>query len=208
MSKPIIFNNFNLTGVSDNKYQGDGFYNIVGLDIHSDPATLIVSQKLVTESATPNEPCIIKTFSNGHTYYFSTSSGKIWMRDSSTGVVTLIYTTVASGGTHGCCGAYEYKSNIYWATNQRLHYIATSSAAVAWVPGAGLNWKNLNTTSYHHMAEVNDVLYIGDAGYVSQVDTGVFTANAIDIPTKYLVRCLCKYGTDLVIAAYDANFIS
>ena len=106
MVNQIIIQNAILGGLADSKYIGiaNSLHKIVGFDLHSEPGIMKVHQKLKRDSdgaAVVNEfikvaiPC-----SNGETYLFSSTSGKVWAR-SSAGVYRLAYTTVPTPARPG-----------------------------------------------------------------------------------------------------------
>src|SRR4030042_1227099 len=106
----IPIDNFNLGGLADSKYSGEKYslYRLIGFDLHSTPGVLKVAQKLTKDSgATVDEfvKCQV-TSSNGNTYHFSSTSGKIWERTNA-GVWSLVYTTSPAVGDAGCLGAAE-----------------------------------------------------------------------------------------------------
>lgn len=202
----LIFNNPILGGLSTNKYIGkaNSFHKIVGLDIFSEPGIITPAQAL-KEETTVNEKAIILCSSNGAQYFFSQSSGKIWMREYSTGTYTLVHTTVPTSGDASCFGVCEYNGYIYWATATYLHKIASGNAtASTWSTGMTQNWQAI-TSSVHPMVEVNSVLYIATGNTVAQVDNVTFTASKLTLPYGYSTTCLCKFGTDLVIGAQYTN---
>jgi hypothetical protein len=97
----IQISNFNLGGLSDSKFQGtpNSNYRLVGMDLHSTPGVLKVAQKLTKDSGSTVDEfvkCQVSS-SNGNTYHFSSTSGKIWERTSA-GVWSLVYTTSPTGG--------------------------------------------------------------------------------------------------------------
>lgn len=206
----VTLGNFNRGGLSDSRWSGvpDSYYRMVGLDPHSTPGLLNVAQKLTKVSSTTITAFCkeVVTSSNGFIYWFSSTDGKIWQQTPSDDTFTLIYTTVAGAGAHGCLGACEYQGYIYWATQSRLHRILASGndTAAEWTSNVALNWATFTRTDdiFHPMLEVNQVLYIGDANYVAQVDAGSFTANALDIKTPLRIRALGQIGTDLLIGTW------
>lgn len=206
LPEPILFNKFNAVGVGHNKYS-DAYHKIVGLDIHTDPGALIVAQALVKDSADINEPCLTLFCTNGNSYHFSTSTGKIWQRDPS-GVVVLVYTTVPTSGSPACVGVDEYQSYIYWATSGFLHRIPVSNATGVWSTGLAPNWDTFINATEHPMKEVNDVLYMTDGDKIDQVDAGAFTSNAFDLPVRYQATCLCRDGTNLVIGTKQSSLLA
>ena len=211
----IPIDNFNLGGLSDSKFSGAKYslYRLVGWDLHSTPGVLKVAQKLTKDSGTTVTEfvkCQV-TSSNGYTYHFSSTSGKIWERTDA-GVWSLVHTTVPGAGIAGCSGAAEYQGYIYWATQSRLHRILASSAkgSAQWTANKVLNWATFTNTdpSFHPMIEQNMVLYIGDANLLAQVDEGVFTADALDIKTPLRIKCLGKIGTDVLLGTYVDDHIT
>lgn len=214
MEKPIEISKFNLGGLADSKFSGikNSLYKMIGLDPHSIPGLLKVAQKLTKDSgSTVTELCKVGVnSSNGIQYWFSSTSGKIWQNKN--GTYTLVYTTAPAAGLAYCTGAYEYQGYIYFATQSRLHRIATASAdgAANWTANIALNWKTFSVTDalFHPMVEQNLVLYIGDGNYVAQVDAGTFSANALDIKTPLRIKSLGKFGTDLLIGTYTADTVT
>lgn len=208
----VELTNFNMGGLADSAWSGvsDSYYKLVGLDLHSTPGLLKVAQKLTKDSGTTvTEFCkVAVACSNGEQYWFSSTSGKIWARNSS-GSWRLVYTTSPTSGSAACLGAMEYDGYIYWATENYLHRIAVSSAtAGTWSPAA--NWANFSNgdNEFHPMEIQNGVLYIGDGNYVAQVDSGVFSANALNLESKYRISALGKIYTDLLIGTYTSDSVS
>ena len=186
---PIIWNG-NFRGIGDSKWNSleGAFYKSVGIDGHSTPGLLKVSQALTKDSgSTVDALCRVRVAaSNGYTFWFSYTSGKIWAR-ASAGTWTLAYTTVAGAGASGCLGAMEYNGFIYWATQSRLHRVTIAGADDDWAAGAvSLNWATFTNTDaeFHPMAIQDNRLFIGDAFFVAEVnESGTFTANSLDIKT-------------------------
>lgn len=200
----IIIQNPVLGGISDGKYLGiaNSLHKIIGFDLHGEPGVIKVHQKLKKESATTIDslPKNAVVCSNGETYLFSSTSGKIWRRKSNA-TYELAYTTVPTSGAAGCSGAKEYNGYIYWATQNYLHRIAIADALTAtWVPGAGLNWQAFTNgdADYHPMEIVNGVLYIGDKNYIAQVDDATFSAKANDIVLPFRICALGQRLTEIL----------
>lgn len=207
----IAFRDFNLGGVSDSKYQGtkNSSFRMVGYDIHSAPGLLKVNQKMTKDSSTTiDEFCKVGIqATNGIRYWFSSESGDIWQ--DKTGTYTKVYTTVPTSGSAACVGAYEYQGYIYFATEDYLHRIATADAdgSSEWTANAAPNWEAFDNgnASHHPMAEVNQVLYVGDGYNIAQVDAGTFTGNALDLSTDRVVTAMVKMGTQLLVGASITN---
>jgi hypothetical protein len=115
----ITLKDFNLGGQADSDFQGaaNSLARIVGWDLHSEPAIMKVSQALTEESGgTVDELCkVVVECSDGNSYWFSSSSGKIWKRTDA-GVWSLVSTN-AQGS---CLGAFEHNGFIYYATAEYL----------------------------------------------------------------------------------------
>lgn len=200
-------------GQADSKFSGilGSFAECVGVDGHSSPGVLKVQQKLTKDSGSTVDAFVKISIaaSNGYTFYFSSTSGKIWAR-SSGGTWTLAYTTVAAAGGHGCLGAKEQNGYIYWATESRLHRIAIANADDTWA-SVDLDWATFTKTDTEfHPMEIQDLtLFIGDGNQVAEVsDAGVFTANVLDINTPLRIKTLYAYDTDLLIGTFIANTVN
>ena len=213
---PVYLDNFNQGGLSDSKWSGKKYSQskLVGFDPHLVPGLLKTAQKMTKYSGTTIDEFCKETVAsaNGINYWFSSTSGKIWQDKA--GTITLVYTTSAAAGTHGCSGAFEYQGYMYWATQSRLHRIPIDSAKAdgssAWTTNAVPNWKIFSITdaSFHPMVIQNQVLYIGDGNYLAQVDAGVFSANALDIVTPLRIKSLGKLGTDVLLGTYVADTVT
>lgn len=208
----IVLDNFNLGGLSDSPHAGARYTQpyIVGMDVHSKPGVMRVAQKMTKETSgtEPDEFCEVAiACSNGASYWFSKTSGKIWKR-ATDGTWSLIYTTSPGAGTAGCLGAYEFNGYIYWATSHRLHRITVANAATWASPD--INWQTWTDTAaaYHPMIDVNGILYIGDGYQIDQVEGTTFSDSALDLPTEYDVTCLARVGTVLLIGTSIADNVN
>lgn len=198
----ILWQQFN--GISDSLFSGikNSFYKMVGLDIHSNPGSISVNQKLTKHSgSTITELCRVSlAVSDGSKIWFSYTSGKIWRE--SGGTYTLMYTTSPTAGNAGCLGAGEYNSYIYWATQSRLHRIAVADIATASWTGAVPNWQTFTKTDseFHPMVVQNASLFIGDGNLVSSVNSSAtFTASALDILNPLRIKTMEPYDIDLIL---------
>lgn len=132
----IQINEFNQGGVADSKWSGikNSLYRIIGMNLHGTPGVIQANQRMAKISAiTVDALCKeVVNCSDGNSYWFSSTTGKIFKVDSS-GVVTLVYdlsnSTVANKGALGCLGAWEYKGRIYWATEKMLNYAQINTTA-------------------------------------------------------------------------------
>ena len=208
----IDFKNFNLGGIADSDYIGgsNSMADLWGFDIHSESGVSKVNQALTKESGDIIDDLVLAGVpcSDSNTYLFGSTTGKIWKRTIA-GVYSLVATASPSSGGAGIVGAMEYMGYIYYAMEDKLGRVAV-----------GADWSTRNDdwatfsggdSLYHPMLILNLVLYIGDKNYVAQVDEGVFSDQALDMPdlsSSLRVRCLGQLGTDLLIGGYvNSNVI-
>ena len=206
-------------GLSDSRWSGfvGSFYRLVGLDFHSTPGILKVRQALAKDSgATVDTSCKVAIVaSSGETFWFSSTSGKIWRR-STGGTWLLVHTTTAGAGGHGCLGAIEHDGFIYWATESRLHRIPIANIATLahWTANAVEDWATFTNTDadFHPMVKQGTSVFIGDANFVAKVSgaTGAhaFTANALNLRSPHRVKCLIDFGIDLLIGTFIHNNVN
>jgi hypothetical protein len=205
MSNKISFKDINLGGIADSKYQGqkNAVAEMVGFDIHSEPGIMKNNQKLTKESGVLIDDLVKKILpcSNGDTFLFGSTNGKIWKRVSA-GTYTLEVTAAPAAGAVGILDAWEYQGYIYYSMQSRLGRVAVATPVV-WA-GRDDNWKTFANTDadFHPMQEVNQVLYIGDGKDLDQVDAGVYTASALDIATPLRIKSLGKIMTDILLGTF------
>jgi hypothetical protein len=139
--------------------------------------------------------------SDGNTYLFGSTTGKIWKRTSA-GAYSLEATASPAAGAVGIMDAREYQGYIYYSMESRLGRVAVGSPT-DW-SARDDNFATFTNTDdeFHPLNEVNQVLYIGDKNYVAQVDAGTFSANALDMDTKFRVKSLGRYLTDLLVGTF------
>ena len=201
----IIIKDLNLGGLADSIFQGveNSVAELVGFNIHEEPGLLKVNQALTKKSGTLIDDLVkaIVPCSDGNTYLFGSTNGKIWQRTSA-GVYSLLYTATPAAGGAGIVSAYEYQGYIYYAMQNRLGRVAV---------GAPTNWATRDDSwatfanghaTLHPMEEQNLVLYIGDVNYVAQVDAGTFSSNALDIKSPLIISSLGKILTDLLVGTF------
>jgi len=193
----VFINNINLGGISGSKYQGreNSVAKSVGIDLHSKPGVIQANWKLKKDSGATVDALVkaIVVSTDGYSYFFSSTTGKIWRRTGA-GTWSLIYTTVPTTGDAGCLGAMQYQDYIYWATENYIHRIAIGDTG-DWTSNAVANWQLLPITddTYHPMVIVDNILYIGDGYQIHQVLDGTYTANALDLITTERIRCLASF---------------
>ena len=199
----VFINNINLGGISESKYQGraNSVAKSVGIDIHTIPGVIQANWKLKKDSGTTVDALVkaIVVSTDGNSYHFSSTSGKVWRRTSA-GTWSLIYTTVPTSGDTGCLGAMEYGDYIYWATENYIHRIAVADTG-DWDANAVPNWQLLPITDdlYHPMTIIDSTLYVGDGYQVHQIADGVYTANALDIIASQRIRTLGVIDYQLLV---------
>ena len=194
-------------GLSDSPLMGikGSYAEGVGLNIHEYPHLLTVNQKLTKNSGSVvTELCKNAVNStDGSSYWFSTTTGKIWKR-TSTGTWSLIHTN-ANGA---CVGAKEWDDYIYFASNAKLGRYGPLSDSAEWTD----SWNNLTSASFHPMEVQSIYLIIGNASTVATVDdTGTFTANGtslvpfISLPSNQIIRSIRKFGGDILMGTYSTD---
>lgn len=202
----IEIKNINQGGIADSDYVGNenSVAEAVGLDIHSESGVIKVNQKLTKESGSLVDDFVKASVacSDGSTYHFGSTNGKIWKRTSA-GTWSLEATASPSAGNIGILDAKEYQGYIYYAMQSRL---GRWQIGTAWSTRND-SWATFTNTDadWHPMKIVNLVLYIGDKHFVAQVDAGTFSANALDIAQPLRIKSLGRMNTDLLIGTYVAN---
>jgi len=205
----IEIKNLNLGGIADSDYLGgeNSVAEMVGLDIHSEAGVIKVNQKLTKDSGSTVDDLVKArvSCSDGSTYHFGSTNGKIWKRTSA-GTWSLEATASPAAGSAGILDAKEYQGYIYYAMQSRL---GRWQIGTAWSTRND-SWATFTNTdaSWHPMKIVNQVLYIGDAKYVAQVDVTTFSANALDIAAPLRIKSLGKLNTDLLIGTYVADNVT
>lgn len=185
--------------VGENRSLSDqsGFFSLTNCDVHGDLGVLQNNLTLETESSTPNEDCISEILSNGDTFYFSTTSGKIWKRTAA-GVYSLVSTN--TNGAHKGCKLWQ--GYLYYATQTKLGRIteALASSESSWSSQSD-SWKTFITGgAYKPMFTIGSGLYIGDGNNIYIVDhTHTFIVDALDLPSQFTISALDGLSDDLMI---------
>ena len=202
-------------GLSDTIFSGiDGSYaKTVGINFHN-PGVLQAHQKLSKDSgSTITALCKVAVgVSDGSKLWFSATDGKIW-RESS-GTYTLVHTTVAGAGGHGCLGAAEFNGRIYYATESRIHWIAVANigSAASWTANINLNAHTFTDTDalYHPMLVQNNELFIGDKTLLAGIDDAfAFTAARFEnILAPHRVRVLLAFDSDILIGTIISDNVN
>lgn len=198
--KPIIFSEY-WKGIGKSKYFSGGFDTLVACDIHTELGTVKSSLAMIKESGSVvDELCkyVVVSPSNGDSFWFSSSSGKIWKRTSAA-VWSLVHTN-----TNGAClGAAYFNGFVYYADDTKLgrQAIGVASSEATW-SSQNDSWATFTNADalYHPMAIQNLTLYIGDGKFLASVNSaGTFAANSWDSEVQHRVTCLTPYEDDLLI---------
>lgn len=202
----IIVDKLNLGGLADSKFAGiqSSVAEAVGLDIHSKPGIVRVHQKMTKDANFPTTEFIkvAVNISTGLSVWFSSTTGKIWVRQTN-GDVDLAHTTTPAAGGAGCLGAMQYQDYLYWATELRLHRIPIANVDSSWAGETeDFGTFDVGDDEFHPFLEQNRVLYIGDGNQIAQVEDGVFSSNALDIKAPYRIKCLGPFNTDVLIGTF------
>jgi hypothetical protein len=205
----IIIDNLNLGGIAYSKYQGiaNSVAQMVGFDLHSEPGIIKVNQKLTKESGTTVDDfvkCILPC-SDGNTYLFGSTNGKIWKRLSN-GTYSLEATASPAAGAAGIIDAIEDQGYVYYSMQSR---IGRWQLGTAWSTRND-NWATFTNTDadFHPFQKVNLINYVGDKNYVAQIEDGVFTADALDVKSPLRVKALGINRTRLLLGTYVADNVN
>ena len=202
----IQINNLNLGGIAKSAYQGlqNSVQELVGLDIHSEPGIIKVNQKLTKDSGTTIDDLVKKILpcSDGYTYLFGSTSGKIWRRDS-LGNYTLVRTASPAAGRAGIKDAIEDQGFIYYTMQNRVGRFTIGGA---WDD----DWATFlsGDSDFHPIIKVNLIVYIGDGKYVAQIEDGTFTGDALDLKDGLRIKALGTQGINLLSGTYIADNVS
>ncbi len=206
---PIEIKDVNLGGIADSPYQGiaNSVAALVGLDIHGSPGLIKCSQRLIKDSGTTVDDAVsaIVSCSDGSTYFFGKTNGKIWKRTSG-GTWSLEATAAPAAGTVGIMDAVEFGGYIYYSMQSRLG---------RWQVGTAWSGRNDNfgtflkaDPTYHPIIVSNLVLYIGDASQIDDVDGGIFHTDRVHLDDKYRVKSLGEMGNEIIIGSYVADSVN
>lgn len=198
--KKYILNNFS-GGLSDSVLFGikGSIAEGVGLDIHSQPGILNVSQALTKNSGSTVDtlPLFAVNCSNGASYWFGDSAAI--KKRLANGTWSSISTgLVALGAVLGAC---EWMGYIYFATATALHKMAVANDAITG------SIQTLDTATWHPMVTQGLYLIIGNATKIATIDdASVFTASGTPditgmttLPSYLQVSCLEKFQSDVII---------
>ena len=182
-----------------------GFGNMVNVDIHGKKGALQASSRSINEitkaggrinwlAQDPDTGNIYALFSDGSLYKRAGSGGS-WSE------MTGYGTSLDQGNGLGVFNGYLYK-----ARNGILDRLNIST--FVWSNDWAFFTSQPNITSVTHPMKrgQDNSLYIGDGKYISKVDSsGVFSAQALDLPQGYQIKAIDELGRYLAILAKEQN---
>jgi len=201
----IIFDNWNLGGISDSKYSGipKSSYKVVGLNLHEEPGVLKCNQATANDRASgstiASNVISIVHAANNLTYFFSDDSPTIYTRNSSSVYATL--GDVTGGST--IQDAKLFNGYIYWTIPTK---VGRHTPGGAWSNPTFIDeFKVLNNnTTFHPMLVLENDLYVGDKnilGKITPTDTATGTiTTALTLDSRYTIETLWRQDTSLLIA--------
>jgi hypothetical protein len=180
-----------------------GFDSLVNCDVHTDIGTIQAQYALAADatSGVPTEPCVQCTSAVGTEYFFSTTTGKQWKRNASTGAYTAL---TANANTTGHKGCQYYNGKIcYWTATKFGYFTAETEASRNDSKGTFSN------SNGYASCEENLTLYITDGKYTASYNSSdAFTANALDIPAQYTGSAITPDGfTNILIGTIISSTV-
>lgn len=177
-------------GEGIDSYDNSGFDATSNLDTHTSLGVASTNPALVLDNSTITEPCYQAQDESGNLYFFSSTSGKIWLRDYATGTVTLVRTN--SYGSHSNAKFFD-KAIIYVAGDIIGRYEILTDT---WTDSFALLQ---NHAEYHPMEEVNAILHIGDGNDIASINAETsFNQSALDLPLNYITTALLNDNSYLL----------
>lgn len=193
----IEIKDINLGGLADSAYQGlkHSIAAGAGLQLHQEPGIIKINQKLVNDSGVVIDEFVKSSVacSDGSTYFFSATSGKIWQRTS-----LGVYSLAAVNANGACLGAGEFDGFIFYATATKL---GKWTIGTAWsTRDDSFGTFTVGDTGHKPFFKKNGLMYIGDGYLVAQInEDDSFTANALDLPKEFKITCFGESYTNVLI---------
>lgn len=213
---PLIISNWQ-SGISPSVVSGE-FSDMRCVDIYSEPGLLkagfIGNKKTGTTvtglvkwlSLRDGASSVVYAYDSANKLYTAADAGGSWSQ------VTGNTTTSGSGN-----GMIVWKGYVITARNTAIDIYNISDAS--WTNGWG--GLTLESDEFHPMlVGQDDILYIGNGRYVASIKensgstfdptksaTYTATAQALDLPSGYRVRCLAEFGTNLMIGTWQGSNI-
>lgn len=219
--KDLIINEF-YKGIAESPILGFGA--IRNIDLYSTPGVIQPNYKttkvsgsvvtgLVKWFATNPTNGDIFALDTGGVVYKSTNNGGTWTE------VTGNTKTNATGE-----GLAIWKDYLVVARSTVVDVYGPLSGSPAWTNSfktdlTAVDLANFNEATHPMLVGQDDILYIGNQRYIASLTqlttfdpasapTYTWTAQALDLPSGYKVRCLAELGTNLMIGTWRGNAIT
>jgi len=204
-NKPVILNNWNMGGISESRILGENdmaMYKMVGTDIHSKIGLLQANRRLSKGSGATIDGFVkeIVACSDGNTYLFSSTSGKVWKYVPSTGVYSLAYTANSVVGDSNILGACEFDNHLYFATQHYLYRIQLDYTGETWA------------TYVEEVGKLNIDPVCGDSKYLggsdADDDLGTSLSETAGQWTKFIPELRTQIGIALNIKTVPSTSLT
>jgi hypothetical protein len=177
------------------KLEQNKFQKLDNVDIHDEIGIVKPQLAMVSESTTPNEPCVSAIDNSGNVYFCSTTTGKIWKRTTA-GAYSLVHTNTNTAH-RGC--RYFNGYLWYWTATKLGHYDLVSTWTDSFATG----------TDFREGIEANNQMLIANGRYIARVDaSNTFSANELTLPAQYKATCLKNIRDDVLIGTYVSNDVA
>lgn len=196
-----------------------GYGNVRDLDIYSIPGVVKLNNVLALESSTTitNLPLwIVKNPASPAKLYAFDLAGAVWQSaDSGDSWSALAGNTAGAVGQ----GAIVWKDYLFVTTATKIDVYGPISGTPSWT----LAWQTIDSDATWHpmIVSKNDGMLYGGAGrYVFSIEensgqnfapgtgaTFTFTAQDLDLPEDYRIRCLSELGERLAIGTWQGTNI-
>lgn len=174
----LVFENWNLGGISDSKYSGtpNSTYKLVGFDIHENPGLLTVQQAVasdVSSGTVPDDKIIaivptalgVNGYTNSNQTYLFQENGKVYRRNSSA-AYSVKFTTSESA----CKDAAYFNGWVFYTTTTECGYFLSGEADVQQDSITTLqSLEPLFDKSYHPLKVINNALWLGDGNRIHKI---------------------------------------
>ena len=212
--KPLVIN-APREGLSQSPHVGFG--SVTNLDIYSEPGVAKLNNILVKKSGAtvtdypwwivqdPTTPANFYALDNDGVVYNSTDSGATWA-------------SLSDRGGNGQ-GLAIWKDYLFVAETTTIDVYGPLSGAAAWTD----NFKTIDSDTLWHpmfISKNDGKLYGGAGRYVFSLDensgqtfapgtagTFTFTAQALDLPTSYRIKCIEELGNNLMLGTWQGTNI-
>jgi len=214
MAKPFIIN-APREGIAPSPHTGYG--NVVNLDIFSVAGVAKLSNLMAKKSGSTVD-ALVKWIVKSHA-----SPAKIFAIDSN----GVVYNSADSGATWAELsdrtgsgqGAIVWKDYLIVATDTGLDTYGPISGSPSWSTG----WQTIDSDTLWHpmfVSKNDGKVYIGAGRYVASIEentgqnfapgtagTFTFTAQALDLPEDYRIKCIEELGTILMLGTWQGTNI-